>query len=161
MELFICVPILVQMCQKMVHGVDVRLLVIWITDYDHTHYNDGIMGSIACQIKSLPIVNSAVYSGAHQRKHQRPASLAFVRGIHRGPVKSPHKWPVTRNMFLFDDVIMSAQKNCQMYCLLYLYILLICKRRNRNHNFILLSIPQTTFSKIIFVNENIWILRTV
>ena len=37
-----------------------------------------------------------VYSGADQSKHQRSASLAFVRGIHRGPVNSPHKWPVTR-----------------------------------------------------------------
>ena len=32
--------------------------------------------------------------------------LAFVRGIHRRPVNSPHKWPVTRKMFPFDDVIM-------------------------------------------------------
>ena len=29
-------------------------------------------------------------------------------GIHRGPVNSPHKWPVTRKMFPFDDVIMIA-----------------------------------------------------
>ena len=29
-----------------------------------------------------------------------------VRGIHRGPVNSPHKWPVTRKMFPFDEVIM-------------------------------------------------------
>ena len=34
------------------------------------------------------------------------ASLAFVRGIHWGPVNSPHKWPVTRKMLPFDDVIM-------------------------------------------------------
>ena len=27
-------------------------------------------------------------------------------GIHRGPVNFPHKWPVTRRMFPFDDVIM-------------------------------------------------------
>ena len=32
---------------------------------------------------------------------------AFVQGIHRGPVNSPHKWPVTRKMLQFDDVIMS------------------------------------------------------
>ena len=43
---------------------------------------------------------------ADQRKHQSSASLAFVQGIHRGPVNSPHKWPVTRKMFPFDDVIM-------------------------------------------------------
>ena len=29
-----------------------------------------------------------------------------LRGIHWGPVNSPHKWPVTRKMFPFDDVIM-------------------------------------------------------
>ena len=64
------------------------------------------MGSIASQITSLNIVYSAVYSGADQRKHQSSVSLAFVRGIHRGPVNSPHKWPVTRKMFPFDEVIM-------------------------------------------------------
>ena len=36
----------------------------------------------------------------------RVTGLFFVRGIHRGPVNSPHKWPVTRKMFPFDDVIM-------------------------------------------------------
>ena len=36
----------------------------------------------------------------------RRRSLAFVRGIHRGPMNSPHKWSVTRQMFPFDDVIM-------------------------------------------------------
>ena len=32
--------------------------------------------------------------------------MAFVRGIYRRPVNTPHKWPVTRKMFPFDDVIM-------------------------------------------------------
>ena len=54
------------------------------------------MGTIASQITSLTIVYSIVYSDADQRKHQSSASLAFVRWIHRGPVNSPHKWPVTR-----------------------------------------------------------------
>ena len=45
------------------------------------HYNDVIMGTIACQITSVTIVYSAVYSDADQRKHQSSASLAFVRGI--------------------------------------------------------------------------------
>ena len=46
---------------------------------------------------------------ADQRKHQSSASLAFVWGIHRGPVNSPHKWPVTRKMFPFDGVIMEKR----------------------------------------------------
>ena len=64
------------------------------------------MTTIATQITSLTIVYSTIYSGADQSKHQSSASLAFVWGIHRGPVNSPHKWPVTRKMFPFDDVIM-------------------------------------------------------
>ena len=65
------------------------------------------MDAIASQITSLAIVYSIVYSNADQRKHQSSSSLAFVRGIDRGPVNSPHKWPVTRKMFPFDDVIMN------------------------------------------------------
>ena len=64
------------------------------------------MGAIASQITSLTIVYSTVYSDADERKYQSSASRAFVRGIHRRPVNSPHKWPVTRKMFPFDDVIM-------------------------------------------------------
>ena len=64
------------------------------------------MGAIASQITSHTIVYSTVYSVADQRKHQSSASLAFVWGIHQGPVNSPHKWPVKRKMFPFDDVIM-------------------------------------------------------
>ena len=72
----------------------------------HHHYTDVIMGTMTSQITSLTTVYSTVFSGADQRKHQSSASLAFVLGIHRGPVNSPHKWPVTRKMFPFDDVIM-------------------------------------------------------
>ena len=74
------------------------------------HYDDVIMSTIASQITSITIVYSTIYSGADQSKHQSFASLAFVWGIHRGPVNSPHKWPVTRKMFPFDDVIMNKMK---------------------------------------------------
>ena len=77
------------------------------------HYTDVIMGAIASQITSLTIVYSTVYSDADQRKHQSSASLAFVREIHRGPVNSPQKWPVTRKMFPFDDVIMGSHSHNQ------------------------------------------------
>ena len=69
-------------------------------------YNDVIMSPMASQIISLTIVYSTIFQGADQRKHQSSASLAFVRGIRQWPGSSPHKWPVTRKMFLFDDVIM-------------------------------------------------------
>ena len=69
------------------------------------HQNDVIMGAIESQITSLTIVYSTVCSDVDERKHQTSASLAFVWGIHRWPVNSRHKWPVTRKMFPFDDVI--------------------------------------------------------
>ena len=94
--------------QQFTKNVDVSLLLCSPNIYQRlssSHYNDVMMGVIASQITSLTIVYSTVYSDADQRKHQSSASLAFVRGIHRGSVNSPHKWPVTRKMFPFDDVI--------------------------------------------------------
>ena len=44
--------------------------------------------------------------GCRLRKPQSSASMAFARGIHRSPVNSPHKWPLTQKMFPFNDVIM-------------------------------------------------------
>ena len=71
------------------------------------HYSDVIIGAMASQITSFTIVYAIVYSGA-DKKNQSSASLAFVRGIHRWPVNSLHKGPVTRKIFPFDDnIIMS------------------------------------------------------
>ena len=77
------------------------------------------MGAIASQITSITIVYSTVYSGADQRKHQSSASLAFVRGIHRWPVNSPHKLPVTQKMFPFDDVIRPVPDTYSWKCVVY------------------------------------------
>ena len=73
---------------------------------DSSHYSDVIMGAMASQITSLTIVYSTVYAGTDQRKHQSYASLAFVREVHRWPVDSPHKGPVTQKNLPFDDVVM-------------------------------------------------------
>ena len=100
----------------------------WYTGKSTCHYSDILVGEMAFQITSLTIVYSTVYSGADQRKHQNSASLAFVYGIHRWQVKSSHKWPVTRKMFPFDDVIIvqntskpSLQRYLSMLCEMYLY----------------------------------------
>ena len=73
---------------------------------ENHHCDDVMMTTMAAQITSLTVVYPIVYSDANQRKHQSSASLAFVRGIHRWPVNSPHKLPVTLKVFPFDDVIM-------------------------------------------------------
>ena len=61
------------------------------------HYGDVIMGTMASQITSLIIVYSTAYSGADQRNHQTSVSLAFLRGIHRGPVNSPFPTQMASN----------------------------------------------------------------
>ena len=77
----------------------------WTCLFIGFHYSDVITGAIASEFTSLRIVYSTAYSGIDQRKHQSPASLAFVRVIHRWRVNSLHKRPVTRKVFPFDDVI--------------------------------------------------------
>ena len=65
------------------------------------HYSDAIMSTMASEIST---VCSTVSSGA-DKKNQSSTSLAFVRRIHRWPMDSPHKEPVTRKMFPCDVVI--------------------------------------------------------
>ena len=72
------------------------------------HYGDVIMSALASQITGVSIVCSADYSGEDQRKHHRSASLAFVMGIRPLPINSPHKGPIRRKIFPFDDVIIGV-----------------------------------------------------
>ena len=84
-------------------------------------FNDVIMSAMVYQITSDTIVYSTVYSDAEQRKHQGSASVDFVWGIHRWPVNSPHKGPVTRKLFPYHNVIMKALPG-QLVELSYLYV---------------------------------------
>ena len=43
------------------------------------------------------------------KKTSKLCVTGFCAGNSPGPVNSPHKWPVTRKMFPFDDVIMDHQ----------------------------------------------------
>ena len=123
-----------------------RVNVSRILDH-HAHYNDVIMGPITSQITSLTIVYSIIYSDADQRKHQNSASLAFVWGIHRGPVNFPHKWPVTRKMFPFDDVIMWKCWWPGGVCLVPRHLCHLCHQPIRSHVRKLLSANSNINSK--------------
>ena len=79
------------------------------------------MSTMASQIISLTIVYSTVYSRRRSKKHQSSASLEFVRAIHRWPVNSPHKGPVTRKMFPFDDVIMKMWYRSMLFICILLF----------------------------------------
>ena len=88
------------------------LEVVWQQSWQHN--NSFFSANLTLQWRHYGCVSNhqphdcllkRLHSGADQR-NQSSASLAFVREIHRSPVNSPHKWPVTRKMFPFDDVIM-------------------------------------------------------
>ena len=77
----------------------------------YLHYSDVIMGTIAYQITSPTAVYSTDYSDADQIKKSKLRVTGLCVGNSAGPVNSPHKWPVTRKMFPFDDVLMCPRVN--------------------------------------------------
>ena len=102
------------------------------------------MGAMASQITSLIIVYSTVYSGADQRKHQSSASLAFVWGIYRWPVNSPHKWPVTRKMF----PLMTSSWALKPWSS-------IMNRFNHGYHWVFRGIHINTFWLLLFIKQHI------
>ena len=53
--------------------------------------------------------HDCLFNCLFRRRSKKTSKLrvtGLMRGIHRGPVNSPHKLPVTRKMFPFHDVIM-------------------------------------------------------
>ena len=70
------------------------------------HYDDVKMSAMASQITSLTIVYSTVYSRHRSKKTSKLRVTGLCAGNSPGPVNSPHKGPVTRKMFPFDNVIM-------------------------------------------------------
>ena len=89
--------------------VAVRLQTNQWSDYVKIWSVDSVLYSSSLIVS---ILYSAVCLDADQRKHQSSAPMAFMRVIHRWPVNSPHKGPVTRKMFPFDDVIVVTQFTC-------------------------------------------------
>ena len=128
------------------------------------HYFDVIMGAIASQITSLMIVYSTVYLCADQRKHQSSAPLAFVWGIHRWPVNSPHKGPVTRKMC---PLITSSCSGIDVFTLNHCYVLyfrpqslILSNSARRNYSagdiFNLMAIDANVVAKSTLYWHNVW-----
>ena len=70
------------------------------------HYNDVIMSAMASQVTSLTIVNSTVYSRRKSMKTPKLHAIGLRAGNSPVTGEFPAQGPVTRKMFLFDDVIM-------------------------------------------------------
>ena len=72
------------------------------------------------------------------KENQSSASMAFVRGIHRWPMNSPHKGPVTRKIFPFNDVIMESCTGFRLFLHCFVVAFVVCL-------FVLESILHTFF----------------
>ena len=89
--------------------VDLKVFAIWVMAARVTRsipFNIEVTSWWASQITSLTIVYSNCLFRRRSKKTSKLRTLAFVQGIHRWPVNSPHKGPVMFEMFPFDDVIM-------------------------------------------------------
>ena len=60
----------------------------------------------AGQSPASPLFTQPFIEAQIKENIKAPRHWLCVWGIHRWPVNSPHKWPVTRKMFPFDDVSM-------------------------------------------------------
>ena len=132
--------------------------LLWLTIELHGRcttnvlHSDVIVGAMAAQITSLTIIYSTVYSGVDQRKHQSSASLAFVRWIHQSPVNFPHKWLVTRKMFVFGEISLESHVSKSSWHTYTLTILgnSVCTRISHEENSSVISdthIPMKKKSK--------------
>ena len=101
------------------------------------HCSDVIMSVMASDITSALSACSSVCSDADQRKHQRSASLAFVRGIPPWLVDSSYQGLVTRKMFPLDDVVVNCCWNVVMFA--------SCAILGNNINIMAYTIPISWF----------------
>ena len=126
------------------------------------------MSAVASQISGVSFVCLTLGACADQRKHQSAASLTFVREMHRWPVNSPHKRPVTWKIFPFDDIIMSlpyypmrhlqhnSRTNTTYITATLKSMLLTHWGRDKNGR----HFPNDIL-KCIFLNKNVWISNTI
>ena len=68
------------------------------------HWRHNEHGGVSNHQPQDCLLNRLTDSRSKQTSKLRVTGLRA--GIHRRPVNSPHKWPVTRKIFAFDDVIM-------------------------------------------------------
>ena len=107
--------------------------VIWVINDSWSHHDIDTLALLAlCEANQRPPMGSFLtLQGRHNgrysvsnhqphdclldrlfRRRSKKTSKLRVTGLFAGnspgPVNSPHKWPVTRKMFPFDDVIMTS-----------------------------------------------------
>ena len=80
----------------------------WVTKPQSVHYSDVIMSMKASQTPASRLFTQPFYFRHRSKKTSKLRVTGLCVGNHRWPVNSPHKRPVTRKIFPFDDVIMGV-----------------------------------------------------
>ena len=126
-----------------------------VSNHRQLHF-DGLMqgcsNSSALAVELLqcctkPSFCSTVCSGIRQRQHQSSVLLAFVSGIHRWPADSPHKGPVTGEIFPWHGVSWEEKIPAVMFQRLYDTSHHICS--------------SLSIHKYIFDLRNVWSYLTI
>ena len=100
-----------QSCAKALIWISSDIFHQLICREESCHHNGVIMGAIESQIISLTIAYSIIFFRRRSKKTSKLRVTGLCAGNSPGTVNSPHKWPVTRKMFPFDDVIVSQTKH--------------------------------------------------
>ena len=139
------------------------LMGVWVCGDVCHWYSDIIISATASQITNVSIVCSTVCSGADQRKNQISASLAFVRRINRWPVDSPHKGPVTRKIFPFDDVIMRYRSYQPVPKHYKTQTRTVCAQfvRNTEHDYFILQLSHSVDVLVQTHADKAWIITVL
>ena len=102
-------------CQKIQKGVwswD-RLWLSWVLSHNE---RDGISNHQPHHCLLMRLFRR------RSKKTPKLRVTGLCGGIHRWPVNSPHKGPVTRKMFPFDDVIMDHFKTHSPFCRFFMVL---------------------------------------
>ena len=74
------------------------------------YYSDVTMGRWRLKLPASPKCLLNRLFRCRSKKTSKLHVTGLCMGIHRWPVNSPHKWPVTRKMFPFDEVFMNIHR---------------------------------------------------
>ena len=91
-----------------------------------------------------------------RRRWKKTSKLHVTGGIHRWPVNSPHKWPVTRKMLPFDDVIMFCYTNRVIFITTSTTIKFFTLKYIAMCGYVKPSCKYTTHLTLFVMHQGIW-----
>ena len=114
------------------------------------HYSDVIMSAMTSQITGVPIVFVKRLFRRRIKKSSTLRVTGLCEEIHRWSTDSPHKRPVTREMFSFDDVIIMSISIINIISIIIVIFIIIVMKTNTSD--ILVGISERGISSLLLAN---------